>query len=448
MTLQLTKYTAVQTDLSDEEDYLSPKSKGLYKQWQMDKKDELVVDGYFRNSKVKVVPRLPKEITHTIAAFYTKSASKAYLKSKILKHRNEIRELQAYKTWERAFKRGKEVPDIRILLLLLFICCVVSVDIAALIIINKYDCESSKVSKFLFIGSVAHIAAGLIVCALIVTVHIAAQCFPEDIPSYVSAHSIVNEYIQKQQRRRRCIYYIFMIYVCFITLFFISYSIIGLVLYSQTNEHHPCSDVLISWIVLKFVLYIAVAPFAVWFIMDDSVYQYDSDNKLLYNTFLRVCFSMAIIGLLFGPDIAGLIIATNNDCDLTTDGGGSKYVDFSVNTYLLAGCSVHLCCCVMIALCCCVYIDTQMCSCISSDVICIPLLPSTLFCIVWGIIGCSLYEEMDHQNNASNKQCADVMISWITLRILEPCLLFCAARFLLDRRYRAQLRQYQKSQRS
>eukprot|EP00483_Globobulimina_turgida_P008319 UN08336 len=58
-----------------------------------------------------------------------------------------------------------------------------------------------------------------------------------------------------------------------------------------------------------------------------------------------VCFIVIVLiticALIFGPDIAGLIIAVNNDCNLAID-GQSNFVVFDANEFLFIGCSIHL----------------------------------------------------------------------------------------------------------
>eukprot|EP01083_Nonionella_stella_P123216 371203_1 len=54
------------------------------------------------------------------------------------------------------------------------------------------------------------------------------------------------------------------------------------------------------------------------------------------------------LGVLFAPDTIALYIATNHDCDIS---GGSEYVSFNINDFLLSGPIVHfslllLICCV------------------------------------------------------------------------------------------------------
>eukprot|EP01083_Nonionella_stella_P031758 86932_1 len=408
MKFGVNKYNSVDTDVHDdhdltdyEPDLLTPKSKGIWKQWQLDKKDELIVDGYFRECNI-IAQHLPTDIAQTIAAYYTKSQTKGYLQ----------RRMRRYQRW--GFKattpEERRRQKIQALLLIVFIVIlallfVFGVDVSALLIVNKYDCDLIlntqniwfAINDFLFIGSVLHIAA----------------------VSLLFVYSIV---VFLCKDRGRCSYYTSMIYTWLITLLFIVLSIIGLVLYSKTYVYHPCSNVLISWIILKLIMYIFVAPIAVFVWMDEWFYISDTlATQNAYFLFMAMCSSMAVIGILSGTDIAGLVIVMNNNCDLTID-GGSKYVLFGVNTYLLSGCSVHLdivwiCVIIGVTLLCLGKTDALPQLCLGCCVVC-----NVLFSISWAVIGCLLYSEME-KNSVSNKQCADVTISWAVFRFVEPCIL-------------------------
>eukprot|EP01083_Nonionella_stella_P071018 190428_1 len=85
------KYNSIDTEITDVNDidlepynpsYLSPTSKGVYKQWQLDKKDELLVDGYFRECEITTQP-LSSDVAFIIASYYTKVQTKGALKRKI-----------------------------------------------------------------------------------------------------------------------------------------------------------------------------------------------------------------------------------------------------------------------------------------------------------------------------------------------------------------------------
>eukprot|EP01083_Nonionella_stella_P216940 779202_1 len=420
MKFGVNKYNSVDTDVHDdhdltdyEPDLLTPKSKGIWKQWQLDKKDELIVDGYFRECNI-IAQYLPTDIAQTIAAYYTKSQTKGYLQ----------RRMRRYQRW--GFKattpEERRRQKIQALLLIVFIVIlallfVFGVDVSALLIVNKYDCDLIlntqniwfAINDFLFIGSVLHIAA-------------------------VSLLFVYSTGVFMCKDRGRCSYYTSMIYTWLITLLFIVLGIIGLVLYSQTYVYHPCSNVLISWIVLKLIMYIFAAPIAVCVCVDEWFYVSDTYcTQTTYTGFFVICYLLAIIGVVFGTDIAGLVIATNNDCDLTID-GGSMYVLFGVNAYLLSGCSVHLatvliCVIICLMLVCLDKTDAldlalQLVSNGCDSQVCIGcvVVSNVLFSISWAVIGCLLYSEME-QNNVSNKQCADVTISWAVFRFVEPCIL-------------------------
>eukprot|EP01083_Nonionella_stella_P008256 23761_1 len=86
----LGKYQSRDTDVLDidlthfDPSVLSPTSKGVYKQWQFDKTDQILVDGYFRECNI-TTQLLSKDIALTICAYYTKARSKGLLKRKIIR---------------------------------------------------------------------------------------------------------------------------------------------------------------------------------------------------------------------------------------------------------------------------------------------------------------------------------------------------------------------------
>eukprot|EP01083_Nonionella_stella_P106995 309356_1 len=186
------KYSSIDTDILDIDlepynpSHLSPTSKGVYHQWQIDKKDELLVDGYFRECDITTQP-LSADVASTIASYYTKSQTKGALKDKILVLRqNRILKMRKRKETIKA----TALISLPYILLLSFFC---SPDIAALVIVNKYNCDAILntqnqrigINDFLFTGSVAH----LLSVALILVPYIAIVAFKMiRIPSHDHQH--------------------------------------------------------------------------------------------------------------------------------------------------------------------------------------------------------------------------------------------------------------------
>eukprot|EP01083_Nonionella_stella_P151544 484353_1 len=137
---------------------LSPRSKGVYNQWQMDKTDGLLVDGYFR--ECDITQSLSTDTALTIASYYTKAKTKESLKRKLEK----LEQLRRIKIDKRK-RIMKALPCIS-LVVIIVLSFLFGPDIAALVITNKYDCDavlntenqSFGINDFLFRGSVSHIA--------------------------------------------------------------------------------------------------------------------------------------------------------------------------------------------------------------------------------------------------------------------------------------------------
>eukprot|EP01083_Nonionella_stella_P065553 171874_1 len=221
--------------------------------------------------------------------------------------------------------------------------------------------------------------------------------------------------------------------IILISVGFISYSIIGSILYSKTLIYHQCSNVLISWVVLKFAMYIFVVPIVVYFSTGLFSTVFDDASGFIESCFLvyvTAALFVAMVGLFFSTDIAGLMVRTKNDCDLTID-GGSQFVMFGVNTFLLYGCSIHIGFVVVLFCALCVLLwraspynwVEEYEGCILMGVGC-SVLCFVLLLLSWGVIGCLLYSEMS-QSNISAKQCADATISWSVHRFAECIFLPC-----------------------
>eukprot|EP01083_Nonionella_stella_P072109 194206_1 len=360
---------------------LSPRSKGVYNQWQMDKTDELLVDGYFR--ECDITQSLSTDIALTIAAYYTKAKTKKSLKRKLEK----LAQLRRIKILKRK-RIMKALPCISLVVIIVLFFLFGS-DIAALVITNKYDCDAvlnTGINDFLFRGSVSHIACLGTLCVF----YTVCVRFADD---------------------SGCTWMSFQLCIIVVSLWLIPYSIIGSILYSKTVIYHPCSNVLISWIVLKFVLYVLVVPVVV--VRDLETNGNYNFILVVYTVFAGL---LAFVGVVFGTDIAGLTVLRDNDCDLAID-GGSTFVMFGVNTFLFYGCVIHIVIEVMKGTFFVVVVLNFPHTCVirTSVVYSCVGVSYAFWLLSWGIIGCLLYSEM----NERNKPCADATISWAVVKIVE-----------------------------
>eukprot|EP01083_Nonionella_stella_P217750 781537_1 len=158
----LGKYQSRDTDVLDIDlrkfnpSVLSSRSIGVYKQWQFDKTDQILVDGYFRECDITTQP-LSKDISLTIASYYTKARSKGVLKRKIERLQRDKRLKREH---QMAATRKCLLIFITLSALLSLIC---GSDISSLVIASQYDCDTvlntHGVNNFLFIGSIVHIVA-------------------------------------------------------------------------------------------------------------------------------------------------------------------------------------------------------------------------------------------------------------------------------------------------
>merc|ERR1719411_54451 len=96
----------------------------------------------------------------------------------------------------------------------------------------------------------------------------------------------------------------------------------------------------------------------------------------------------------FGVDIAGLVIASTNDCNLSLKDGKSQWFIFGVDEYLYIWCLLHMSGYVVI---CCL----GMPSCIGCyPEVCCHITIASWICLMlcfipWNIIGAMLYSEMN-----------------------------------------------------
>eukprot|EP01083_Nonionella_stella_P282036 959883_1 len=205
------------------------------------------------------------------------------LKRKIL----ELRDLRQMQTREQSYCHCIEISLITLIAIALItpiaiapLLLILSPDIAALIITNKYDCDAILntsnqwfgINDFLFIGSVSHIAA--VTLFTVVSIVVARHCTCMELCD------------------KKNIFVFGWVCVILMGLGFVSYSIIGSILYSNTVMYHHCSNILISWIVLKLVMYIGIVPL-VWIRSPMWENSYDACGSTVY---LTGAFFMGMIG--------------------------------------------------------------------------------------------------------------------------------------------------------
>ena len=171
------------------------------------------------------------------------------------------------------------------------------------------------------------------------------------------------------------------------------------------SQNQQCSDMVMSWVILKLFLYVVIIPFVLW------ILEFFRRNKTIKRFGV---YAFGFWALLCAPDIAGLVIASKNNCDLALI---DSPIDITITEYLYIGCISHIICITIIPS---VVIvknwfkewdnDWNWYSC---TVVC-----SGLFFLAWSVIGVILYAEMD-QSNFVNKQCSDMILSWAILKIVE-----------------------------
>eukprot|EP01084_Bolivina_argentea_P279670 478136_1 len=387
----LHKYSSVDTtaDIGEHDPTpLSPVSKLVYKQWRMDNDDHLLMDGYYR--KCDMSQELPPDIRQTIIDYYIKKQSKGTLKRKIMFLK------------EFARQKRKEKMDAILHYILIFIILTVSFglifgsDIAALVIVNNNDCDlalenGSKflhfgVFQYLLIGSVFHIVCGSI---FLITVLVCVMW----LEKYVD-----DEFIP-------CLG---IMIVCGFISFFISWSVVGAILYSEmdqsTSVNKQCSDMVLSWVILKLLLYIFIVPFVLWFVgIFDEI-------GLIVVAVLTFCVLIALCS----PDIAGLVIISRNNCDIALL---NVSIDISITEFLYIGCVTHIACMIVIPS---VVIIRVIFFASGSDwwFYAFSVLITGIFFLSWSVIGSILYSNMD-ERNAENKQCSDMVLAWVILKFIE-----------------------------
>eukprot|EP01084_Bolivina_argentea_P104233 186648_1 len=200
-------------------------------------------------------------------------------------------------------------------------------------------------------------------------------------------------------------------FLLFIMWFFISWSIIGALLYSEMNtntvQNQQCADIVISWIVLKLVLYVSVLIF---------VY------CEMYANFYEACGITVKLTIVFGVDIAGLIFVNqnSNECDNIAK---QNVFGLGIKNYIMIGGIIHISCALIIMCCMGVFRIKRNARQSYSRFRKCGMVLTIVFFVFWCIIGCILYANID-----ASRECKSMMISWIVIRFAEPLLVFCWCR--------------------
>eukprot|EP01084_Bolivina_argentea_P227844 384894_1 len=243
---------------------LTPTSKLVYKQWQMDDDKNLLIDGYFRQQSNIKSFQLPHDLKQIIKSYYMPMYSKNKLVELILRRQNSIRRVKQL--------RKQNVKDncynFSLILCYIFgfifsLLWLFGPDIAGLIIYAKNDCNLSiddqsvsveiEVNEFLLIGCVSHM-----VCTFVATIVMWALMSNANCDWEKFVHLIVGSVV--------------IVRICMI-LFFIAWSIVGFLLYrkmdTSNQSNKQCANMVLSWSVLKLIECFIPAPLflGTWFVM-------------------------------------------------------------------------------------------------------------------------------------------------------------------------------------
>eukprot|EP01083_Nonionella_stella_P300757 1028442_1 len=122
------------------------------------------------------------------------------------------------------------------------------------------------------------------------------------------------------------------------------------------------------------------------------------------------------LGVLFAPDSIALYITTEYDCNIS---GGSDYVSFNVNAFLLTGPIIHFS--LILLICCagCAYAYEYDWEEIAMYTVGGIVGCAFMFFTAWIVIGFLMYFEMNEGNVQDHKQCIPMVLSWNILKIVE-----------------------------
>ena len=293
-----------------------------------------------------------------------------------------------------------------VLFTVLFFIVVFGKDIAGFVVYNKYDCNmydvqhiSFDVNAWIVVGCMSNFIVWIFCIAWYLF------CFIE------GGENIDNLY--------SCIILPGPICMGFGWCFNIAWAIIGFLFYNQMSNkttQDVCKDIVLGWstsqivenvTVLIMIGFVLSIPKKMTYAIRNAPYSCDSRQVLGFVAVLLLPVAV------FGKDIANLIMYSSYDCDIP---GGSDYVLFSVNEWLLCGAVVHMGS-ITIALCLFYVVDKEICN-ACAFLIC------GCFEIAWVVIGYIFYVEMLN-NDAMHGTCTDVVISWSIMQSIEALCIIC-----------------------
>ena len=195
--------------------------------------------------------------------------------------------------------------------------------------------------------------------------------------------------------------------------FFFAWTVIGFLLFSEMDGDTDCAKMTLSWSVIEAVEVLLPCLACIVSNMDGV------------NWWLLVQ-SFCALSVFAAKDIAALLIVSSEDCDAELQ-GGSGFVSFGVNTWMLAGSASHAAICgglFMFAV-----VDALnsrpgewLCAAMDSGCTALPW----LFYIAWSVIGFLLYSEMD-----SHASCSKMTLSWSIIEGVEVVAV-CLFVFVID----------------
>ena len=205
---------------------LSPTSKGVYKQWIKDSKDDLLVDGYFRKAVGADGFILVPGVNSIITSYYLKSYSK-----RSLYHKNKVRAANAKMNKEHS-RKVSLVYAAATGATLLFIAR----DIAMMAIHAQNECSvgadnhpfSFGLNTWIWTASIAHMFSIMGAVLIVLGFDISRV---DDDDCFVTA---------------------FLAVLLSFVLFLLSWSVVGLLFQAGINDE-VCSNAVLAWIVLQFI---------------------------------------------------------------------------------------------------------------------------------------------------------------------------------------------------
>ena len=194
--------------------------------------------------------------------------------------------------------------------------------------------------------------------------------------------------------------------------FFIAWTVIGFLLYSEMDGNTDCAKMTLSWSTIE----------AVEVLIPCLVYMAANMDGVNWSLFVR---SFCALSLFAAKDIAALVIVQNDDCDAALE-GDSTFVSFGVSTWMLAGSASHAATCGGLF----VFAVVDAVNDRPGDCLCAAMagflwLP-WLFYTAWSVVGFLLYSEMD-----SDASCSKMTLAWSIIEGIEV-LVACYLVFVSD----------------